>query len=121
MKDVFYYTDRELENNGEVTVWVFKKECPECGTRMEKPRSKTGKPIKKSEFFVCPKCGYQMNNKDYENDLIANVRYTCPECGFKEEKKIPFKRKKKKGALTLPVECSNCHYIIDVTKKFKKI
>jgi len=119
MDEVFYYTDRELENGGEITVWVFKKTCPNCGAIMSKPRSKTGRPIKKADY-VCQNCGMTMTPKEYEADLIANVRYTCPNCKHKGEKQQPFKRKMKQGVPTLVVTCDNCGYEMLVTKKFKK-
>ncbi len=121
MDDVFYYTNRDLGESGEIIVVVLKKKCPNCGARMEKPRSKTGKPLKTAKEYECPKCGNTEEKKEYEDSLTANVKYTCPNCGNTEEKEMPFKRKKVKGALSLVVTCSKCSENMYVTKKFKAL
>ncbi|HDP73792.1 MAG TPA: hypothetical protein ENN46_02425 [Candidatus Woesearchaeota archaeon] len=121
MDDVFYYTNRDIGESGEVIVVVLKKKCPKCGTRMEKPKSKTGKPLRTATEYNCPNCGNSIKKKEYEDSLTAQVRYTCPNCGNSEDTEIPFIRKKVKGALSLVVTCSKCSEKMHVTKKFKAL
>ena len=122
MDELVYYTDRILDNGGEIKVWVFKKECPKCHKAlMSKPKDKKGKVKVRAKYYVCPNCGYTISADEYEKSLEANVIYTCPKCKFHDEIQVPFIRKKIKGVLTFVVKCKNCGNKIYVTKKFKQI
>jgi predicted RNA-binding Zn-ribbon protein involved in translation (DUF1610 family) len=119
MEELVYFTNRELEEGGEVKCWVRRRECPKCGQGlMGKPRDKkTGGVKVRARIYVCPDCGFSMNKKEYEETLTAEVRYTCPHCGKEGEAATPFKRKKIKGVETLRITCEHCGETIDITKK----
>lgn len=120
MEELVYYTNRELAKGGQVACWVRRRECPECGQGlMGKPRKKTGEIKVRARTYVCPECGFTMPKKEYEETLMAEVRYTCPHCGKEGETTAPFKRKKIKGADTLRIKCGHCGGNIDITKKMK--
>ncbi len=120
VQELFYYTDRDVDS-GYAKVWVFKLKCPKCGTPMQKPRNKQGKPIKKATYYECPDCGFKMEAKEYESKLIANIKYKCPYCGYEGELQVPFKRKKVKGVEAFVFKCQKCGKDIFITKKFKKL
>ncbi len=121
MEELVYYTNRELDEGGQVACWVRRRECPECGQGlMGKPRKKTGEIKVRARTYVCPECGFTMPKKEYEETLTAEARYTCPHCGKDGETAVPFKRKKIKGADTLRIKCEHCGKNIDITKKMKK-
>ncbi len=138
-QELYYYTDRDINGPdnkvGSVRVWVFKLKCPKCGARMQKPRNKQGKPIKKADYYECPNCGFTMKAPDYEAKLVANIQYKCPYCGFEGELQVPFKRKKisfkefdeakgkevRKSVEALVFKCQKCNKEIYVTKKLKEI
>jgi len=119
MDELIYYTNRDLDNGGEVMCWVKKQKCPKCGKGlMGKPLdSKTGKPKIRAKEYVCPECGYTAEKEAYEETLTAEAKYTCPHCKKKGEASAPFKRKKVKGVETLRLKCQHCGGNIDVTKK----
>ncbi|NIA04083.1 MAG: hypothetical protein GWP09_01915 [Nitrospiraceae bacterium] len=122
MEELYYYTNRDLENNGEVRCWVFKRECPQCHKALlEKPKGKNGKIKIRAKEFVCPNCGFVMGKEEYEKDLIANIEYTCPHCGYHGKTQIPFKRKKVKGVEAMVFTCEKCGEKIYITKKMKEI
>ena len=119
MEECIYFTRRSIDN-GEVTAWVFRKLCPKCGKGlMGKPRDKEGNVKIRAKEYVCPKCGYTVKKKEYEESLTANIEYTCPHCGHKGEIQVPFKRKKMAGVDTLRFQCQKCGKNIDITKKMK--
>ena len=119
MDECVYYTLRDV-GEGEVTVWVFKEMCPECGKGlMGKPKKDGGGVKIRAKEYVCPECGHSVEKSEYEETLIANFDYTCPECKHKGETQIPFKRKSIKGVKTLRIKCEKCDANIDVTKKMK--
>jgi DNA-directed RNA polymerase subunit M/transcription elongation factor TFIIS len=119
MEECFYFTNREIEG-GHVVAWVFKKQCPKCKKAlMGKPVDK-GKVKVRAKYYECPNCGYQEDKDEYENSLVANIKYTCPYCGNESEQQIPFKRKKVKGVETLRFKCEKCNKDIDITKKMKE-
>ena len=132
--ELFYYTDRDIDK-GWVRAWVFKLKCPKCGTPMQKPRNKQGKPIKKADYYECPKCGFKMSSKDYESKLVTNIQYKCPYCGHEGETQIPFRRKRvsykvfdemkgkdvRKSVEALVFKCEKCGKEIYITKKLKEI
>ncbi|MBS1266987.1 MAG: hypothetical protein MAG795_00957 [Candidatus Woesearchaeota archaeon] len=120
MKELRYHTFRDI-GDGEARVWVFKRTCSECKKAlMSKPRNKKGKTKVRSKIYVCPECEHSIPKKEYEADLVANVKYTCPECKHKGEIQVPFKRKKIKGIKTLRIKCEKCDSNIDITKKLKQ-
>lgn len=130
MDECVYFTRRE-EGKGKSVVWVFREKCPKCKEGlMGKPRDpKTGKPKIRAKEYICPKCGYTIGKKEYEDTLIANIQYTCPECLHSGETQVAFKRKKvqkfdvekgKKVAIdALVYNCENCKTKLLVTRKMK--
>ncbi|PIY59983.1 hypothetical protein COY95_04165 [Candidatus Woesearchaeota archaeon CG_4_10_14_0_8_um_filter_47_5] len=120
MKELVYFTSRDLAPKGQITVWVFRNMCPKCSKGiMSKPADAKGKIKIRAKEYVCPSCGYTAESKVYEDSLMACVSYTCPHCGKSGEKEVPFKRKNVKGVLTLSVSCDACNGAMDVTKKMK--
>ena len=119
MDEVIYYTNRDLNDGGEVLCWVRKGPCPECGKGlMGKPRDeKTGKVKIRAKEYICPECGHTVEKKEYEETLTAEAKYTCPHCKKQGEATAPFKRKKIQKVETLRMQCQHCGGNIDVTKK----
>ncbi len=119
LEGLFYFANRTLEK-GYIKAWAYKLKCDVCGEYMEKPRTKTGKPDKKAKFYVCRKCGKQMDKKEYESLLVVEIKYKCPYCGYEGFTSVKgFKRKKlgdKKGII---FKCVNCgkDLIIEQLKK----
>ena len=125
-----YFTNRNI-GNGKVRAWVFKGMCTKCGKGlMGKPKDeKTGKVKIRAKEYACPACGYRVEQEEYEESLMAGIKYICPYCGNEDEIEIPFKRKKvqildeiemkKKTVDALRFQCSKCNNNIDVTKKIK--
>ena len=122
MDECVYYTCRDIgkKGEGEVTLWVFKKKCPKCRKDyIGKPRTPNGKVKTRAKEYVCAKCSYKVDKKDYEDSLMANIKYLCPSCKHKGELQVAFKRKNIGGALTLRFQCQKCGINIDVTRKMK--
>lgn len=119
MKQLHYYTDRKI-GEGRARVWVFRKECPECGKGLMGKPKRNGKFKRRAKSYECPECGYSMPKEEYEDQRIANIQYKCPECGHEGEMEAPYKRKKISGVLTLRIQCEECGSNIDITKKMKK-
>lgn len=132
MEECVYFTRRTIAKaKGKIKAWVFKQLCPKCKKAlMQKPRDpKTRKPKIKSKEYICPKCGFKLEKKQYEESLICNIEYICPHCSFSGETRIPFKRKKiqifdeeeqkKKTVDSLRFQCQKCKKNIDITKKIK--
>jgi len=122
MEECVYFTRRTIDN-GEAMAWVLKEKCPKCGKAlMGKPLDpKTGQAKIRAKEYVCPKCGYTVPKKEYEDTLTANIKYTCPKCGNQGETQIPFKRKSFQGVQALVFECSKCKAKIPITKKMKSV
>jgi len=131
MDECVYFTKRAIDD-GSVTAWVFRGDCPECGkAKMGKPRDeKTGKVKIRAKEYLCPECGYTVEKEEYEGTLTACIEYVCPHCKYKGEIEVPFKRKKvrifdvetqkKVSADAIVFECGKCKEKINVTKKMKK-
>ena len=122
MDDLIYFTNRQLDHgNGYAKAWVYKGVCPKCrkGT-MGKPKDeKTGKVKIRAKEYVCANCGYVMDKKENDEQLLANIKYGCPYCKNQGEVQIPFKRKKIDGVDALRFQCQKCNADIDVIKKMK--
>jgi len=121
IEGLFYFTNRTLENNGYAKAWAYKIKCPQCGTPMQKPRNKFGKPDKKAKYYECPQCGFKMDKKEYESKIELYIKYKCPYCGYEGITIIHgFKRKKvgekKKGFI---FKCNKCEKDI-VIEQLKK-
>lgn len=123
MEELVYFTNRFLEDDGQVMCWVERNDCPKCHkAKMGKPiDEKTGKPKTRAKEYVCPECGHTVPKKEYEETLTASIKYTCPKCKHQGEIQIPFKRKKVKGTDALIFECQSCGEKIYITKKMKEI
>ena len=123
MEDLVYMTNRSLDNDGKIAVWVYRQDCPECGkAKMTKPKDpKTGKYKIRAKEYVCSECNHSVEKDEYEPTLEAQADLTCPNCKKHSEVILPFKRKKTYGVNTLPVPCPDCGHVIQVTKKMKAI
>ncbi len=127
--ECLYFTRRELDNEGSVFAWVYKKDCPECG------KAKMGKPVEggkvkiRATEYVCPECGHTEEKKAHEESCMLDVVYKCPKCGNEGETTTPYVRKKvqlfneetqkKKVADAFVVNCEKCNEKIVITKKMK--
>jgi transcription elongation factor Elf1 len=123
MEECLYFTNRALDNGGNLLAWVYRKQCPECNTaKMGKPVDlKTGKIKSRSTEYVCPSCGYREEKKEHEESCILEANYTCPACGKDGESTTPYKRKSYKGVQAFVVECQQCGENIPITKKLKAL
>jgi len=122
MEELIYFTNRFLDNDGQIMCWVERKECPKCHkAKMGKPIGPDGKPKIRAKEYVCLECGYTVPKKEYEESLTAKAKYTCPKCKKEGEGQVPFKRKKVKGADALVFVCEHCGEKIYVTKKMKEL
>lgn len=121
MEELVYHTIRVI-GESQIRVWVYRQDCPECGkAKMGKPRDdKTGKVKVRAKEYVCPKCGYTVEKKAYEESLEAEYKGTCPYCNKEVEGIVPFKRKSVAGVQTLRIKCPHCAANIDITKKMKE-
>lgn len=61
------------------------EECPFCGT--DSPKVKTVKIKKRSEFKICPKCGYKNSYKEYN----------CKSCNFDLSLSVPTAKEERIG------------------------
>ena len=119
MDECIYFTNRSIDD-GEVTAWVYRKDCPKCKkAKMGKPVVK-GKVKTRAEEYVCPACGYTEQKQEHEESLQLEVKYTCPHCKKSGESVGQYKRKNYKGVQSYLVTCQHCKEIIPVTKKLKK-
>jgi len=120
MDQCVYFTQRAI-GKGSVKVWVFRGECTQCKEGvMGKPRGAKGKVKTRADEYECPKCHYKVHKQEYEDSLLANVKYTCPHCQHKGEAQVSFKRKNIDGVQTLRASCEKCKGNIDITKKMKE-
>ncbi len=129
MDECVYFTNRLFGEKGKVKAWVYKQNCLKCNKAlMGKPRGPDGKIKIRATEYVCPNCKYTVQ-KEYEDSLTLEAKYTCPHCQFNGEVQTPFKRKKVKifdeelqkqvTAESVRFACSKCGKNIDVTKKMK--
>ncbi len=130
MDECVYFTNRII-GNGKIKAWVFREKCPKCGKGLiGKPKDKkTGKTKIRAEKYVCAECSYEAEKEEYEDSLMANIKYTCPGCSHSGEIQTSFKRKKiqrldektgKKETIdAIRFQCEKCRQNIDLTKKMK--
>lgn len=123
MDECLYFTNRTLDNDGQLIAWVYRKECPKCKKdQMGKPvDKKTGRPKTRAKEYTCPACGFTEEKKEHEESLHLEAKYTCPECGKEGESSAPYKRKSFQGVQAYVVECQHCQAQIPITKKLKAI
>ncbi|MFC1698115.1 hypothetical protein ACFL1H_07265 [Nanoarchaeota archaeon] len=136
MDECAYYTIRDLKDedgniNGEITAWVLRGECPNCGkAKMGKPRDpKTGKAKIRAKEYICPECEHVIEKEAYEETLQMQGKYKCPHCDHEGEIEVPFIMKnvqrfnpekgKKVAVKSVRFQCEKCKGNIDVTKKMK--
>ncbi len=119
MDECIYFTNRSIDN-GEITAWVYRKDCPKCKkAKMGKPVVK-GKVKTRAEEYECPACRYIEQKQEHEESLQLEAKYTCPYCGKEGESTGQYKRKNYKGVQSYVVACQHCKEIIPVTKKLKE-
>jgi len=120
MDECLYFSNRSV-GEGQVTAWVYRKECPKC------KKEKMGKPVVKGKVktrateYVCPTCGYTEQKKEHEESLTLEAAYTCPKCGKEGEGTTKYVRKSYQGVLSYLVSCEHCGENIPITKKLKNI
>ena len=120
MDECIYFTNRSI-GDGQITAWVYRKDCPKCKkAKMGKPVVK-GKVKTRAEEYECPACGYKEGKTEHEESLTLETKYTCPNCGKDGESTGQYKRKNYKGVQSYVVTCQHCQEVIPVTKKLKAI
>lgn len=120
MEECLYFTSRSLDNEGYATAWVYRKGCPKCDDRLGKPLKKDGKPMRKADYYECPKCKYQEPNEEVESGLRVEIEYKCPHCGNEGMTTTECKRVTFEGVKAYVFECEKCGKTIGITKKMKK-
>jgi len=119
MDECIYFTNRSI-GDGEVTAWVYRKDCPKCKkAKMGKPVVK-GKVKTRAEEYECPSCGYKEGKTEHEESLQIEAKYTCPHCKKAGESTGQYKRKNYLGVQSYVVNCQHCKEVIPVTKKLKE-
>jgi len=119
MDECVYFSNRSI-GKGRAMAWVYRAKCPKCDGRLGKPIKKDGKIDKKSEFYVCYKCGYSAEVKDIDPQLKVEIDYVCPYCAKEGEATTEYKRKTWQGAKAYVFECAHCGKKIGITKKLKQ-
>jgi len=120
MDECLYFSNRSV-GNGQVTAWVYRKDCPKCH------KAKMGKPVEKGKVktraaeYACPACGFTEGKTEHEESLTIEAQYTCPFCGKEGESTGQYKRKKFKGVEAYLVVCQHCGKDISITKKLKEL
>ncbi len=121
-EECIFYTRRTIgaDEEGRITAWVFKKECPKCHkAQMGKPVVK-GKKMVRAKEYVCPACGYVEEKFDHEKTLMVNIEYTCPFCKKSGEATTEYKRKTLDGVPAYIFNCGFCQKKLGITKKMKE-
>jgi transcription elongation factor Elf1 len=120
MQECIYFSNRSLDS-GEVTAWVYRKECPKCHKAdMGKPVVK-GKVKIRAKEYTCPECGFTEEKDEHEGSLELQAKYTCPHCEKEGEGTTVYKRKRFKGTDAYIITCEHCNETIPITKKLKAI
>jgi len=121
MEQCLYFTNRTLDNEGYAVAWVYRPICSKCSKgRMGKPLKKDGKPLKKAEFYECPKCKHQVPNEELESQLRVEIEYKCPHCSNESMITTEHKRVTFEGVPAYVFACEKCDKKIGITKKMKK-
>lgn len=121
MEECLYFTNRTIDEKGQILAWVYRKECPKCKkAQMGKPVVK-GKVKTRADYYECPECKYQEQKAEHEESLTLEAQYTCPHCGKEGEGTTAYTRKSFKGVQSYVLTCQHCGEKIPVTKKMKKI
>src|SRR3989344_3994689 len=107
MSECVYFTNRLLDNEGQITAWVFRELCPKCNkSLMGKPKNpKTGKAKIRAEEYTCPYCKHE------DETQVSFLRKKVQR--FNEEKQ------KKESVEAVVFDCSKCKKRIEITKKMK--
>ncbi|MFT4310176.1 MAG: hypothetical protein ACMXYC_00940 [Candidatus Woesearchaeota archaeon] len=119
MDDVFYFTNRTLENGGWLKAWVYKPASPKGKGVLSLPKTKTGKPDKKATVYV-DEAGNEYDRKETDATLFVEVKYKSPYTQKEGEAKTPYKRKKFKGVDAFVFEDQEGNKI-PITKKLKEV
>lgn len=120
MDECIYFSNRSM-GDGQVSAWVYRKDCPKC------KKAKMGKPVEKGKIktraaeYICPACGYTEEKTEHEESLTLEAQYTCPHCGKQGKSTAPYQRKAYQGVQSYLVTCVHCKQIIPITKKLKGI
>lgn len=121
MDECFYFTNRDLGNDGWAMAWVYRPDCPECGkAKMGKPVDpKTGKVKTRAKEYKCPECDYTVDKEEYDPTLTVEIKFKCPACGKEGETTTEYKRRSFKGVPAYVFKCTECGEKLGLTKKMK--
>lgn len=118
MDDLFYFTNRTLENGGWIKAWVYKPEAPNGKGKLQKPRDpKTGKPKVRSTIYVDDD-GNEYPRSEIDPTLSVEIKYKSPFTGKEGETTTPYKRKTWQGVPAFVFEDDEGNKI-GITKKMK--
>lgn len=118
MEDLFYFTNRTLDNGGWVKAWVRKPDSPSGKGKLSKPKDpKTGKPKVRSPVYVDDD-GKEYPKTEIDPTLTVEIIYKSPFTGEEGETTIPYKRRTWQGvpAFVFKDKAGN---EIGITKKMK--
>lgn len=119
MDDLFYFTNRTLENGGWVKAWVYKPDAPSGKGKLQKPKNeKTGRPKIRATVYVDEE-GTEYPRAEIDPTLTVEIKYKSPYTGKEGEATCPFKRKTFQGVPAFVFEDQEGNKI-GITKKMKE-
>ncbi len=119
MDDLFYFSNRTLENGGWAKAWVYKPVAPSGKGKLSKPTDpKTGRPKIRSKIYVDEE-GNEYPCEEINKTLSVEIKYKSPFTGEEGETTVPFKRKTYMGVPSFVFEDSQGNKIA-ITKKMKE-
>lgn len=118
MDDLFYFTNRVLENGGWAKAWVYKPIAPSGKGKLQKPKDpKTGRPKVRSTVYVDDE-GNEYPREEIDPTLSVEIKYKSPFTGNEGEATVPYKRKTWQGVPAFVFE-DDAGNKIGITKKMK--
>lgn len=119
MDELFYFTNRTLENGGWIKAWVYRPDSPSGKGKLGKPvNPKTGKPKPRATYYVDDD-GKEYPCAEIDPTLHMEIKYKSPFTGEEGETTIPYKRKTYLGVPSFVFEDAEGNKI-PITKKMKE-
>ena len=119
MDELFYFTNRTIENGGWIKAWVYKPDAPTGKGKLGKPTDpKTGKVKVRAKYYVDEE-GNEYDKEEIDPTLTMEIKYKSPHTGKEGETTIPYKKKTWLGVPAYVFEDQEGNKI-GITKKMKK-